>query len=86
MSGVFVTGTDTGVGKTVASCALLRALRVAGVRCAPMKPVAAGAQLKDGQWLNEDVEVLVAAADRPELDRHLVCPNQIGRASCRERV
>jgi dethiobiotin synthetase len=75
MSGIFVTGTDTGIGKTVASCALLRALRAAGVRSAPMKPVAAGARLHDGQWLNEDVEALVAAADRPELDRHLVCPN-----------
>jgi dethiobiotin synthetase len=75
MSGVFVTGTDTGVGKTVASCALLRALRVAGVRSAPMKPVAAGALLHEGRWLNEDVEALIAAADRPELDRHLVCPN-----------
>jgi len=75
MSGVFVTGTDTGIGKTVASCALLRALRAAGVPSAPMKPVAAGAQLHDGQWLNEDVEALVAAADRPDLDRHLVCPN-----------
>jgi dethiobiotin synthetase len=75
MSGVFVTGTDTGIGKTVASCALLRALRAAGVPSAPMKPVAAGARLHDGQWLNEDVEALIAAADRPDLDRHLVCPN-----------
>jgi dethiobiotin synthetase len=75
MSGVFVTGTDTSVGKTVASTAILRALRASGVRCAPMKPVAAGAQLQDGLWLNDDVEALIAAADRPELERHLVCPN-----------
>jgi dethiobiotin synthetase len=72
---VFVTGTDTGIGKTVASAALLRALRATGVRCAPMKPVAAGATLHDGLWLNKDVEALIAAADRPELERHLVCPN-----------
>ena len=75
MNGVFVTGTDTGIGKTVATAALLRALRATGVRCAPMKPVAAGARLQDGLWLNEDVEALIIAADRPELERHLVCPN-----------
>jgi dethiobiotin synthetase len=75
MKGVFITGTDTGVGKTVAASALLRALRAAGVRCVPMKPVAAGARLQDGQWLNEDVEALILAADRPELERHLVCPS-----------
>jgi dethiobiotin synthetase len=75
MSGVFVTGTDTGIGKTVACTALLGAMRAAGVRCVPMKPVAAGAELRDGLWVNEDVEALVAAADRPELERHLVCPN-----------
>jgi dethiobiotin synthetase len=38
----FVTGTDTGVGKTLVTAALLRALRGAGVRVAGMKPVAAG--------------------------------------------
>jgi len=75
MSGVFVTGTDTGIGKTVACSALLRAMRAAGVRCAPMKPVAAGAELREGAWVHEDVEALLAAADRPELERHLVCPN-----------
>jgi len=75
MSGVFITGTDTGVGKTVAASAVLRALRAAGIRCAPMKPVAAGAELRDGQWVYEVVEALVEAADRPELERHLVCPS-----------
>jgi dethiobiotin synthetase len=38
----FVTGTDTGVGKTRVSCALLHALRLQGRRCVGMKPVAAG--------------------------------------------
>jgi len=41
--GIFVTGTDTGVGKTLVSCALIHALRGRGLRVAPMKPVAAGA-------------------------------------------
>lgn len=40
--GVFVTGTDTGIGKTTCACALISALRTRGVKVAPMKPVAAG--------------------------------------------
>ena len=40
--GLFVTGTDTGVGKTVVGVALLRALVAAGRSAIGMKPVAAG--------------------------------------------
>ena len=40
--GFFVTGTDTGVGKTLVTAALLRRLRESGLRVAGMKPVAAG--------------------------------------------
>jgi dethiobiotin synthetase len=57
---VFVTGTDTGVGKTVVAVALLRALRGAGWRAVGMKPVAAG--VGDGSALNADVTALMDAA------------------------
>ena len=60
--GVFVTGTDTGVGKTLVACALLHALRARGLDVAPMKPVAAGAILRDGAWANEDTLALARAA------------------------
>jgi dethiobiotin synthetase len=60
--GVFVTGTDTGVGKTLAACALVHALRARGLRVAPMKPVAAGAVPHEGGWANEDTLALAAAA------------------------
>lgn len=40
----FVTGTDTGVGKTVVSCGLLHALGLCGLRVAGMKPVASGSR------------------------------------------
>lgn len=40
--GVFVSGTDTGVGKTVVACALVRALRARGVRVGAMKPLETG--------------------------------------------
>ena len=59
--GIFVTGTDTGVGTTIASCALLHALRLCGIDAMPMKPVAAGVGI-DG--LNEDTLALLAAAGK----------------------
>jgi dethiobiotin synthetase len=61
-SGLFVTGTDTGIGKTHASVALLQALRSAGRRVEGMKPVASGCEWIDGQWRNEDALALMAAA------------------------
>ena len=60
--GVFVTGTDTGVGKTLVSCALIHALKARGVDVAPMKPVAAGAAQVQGQWANSDSIALIEAA------------------------
>jgi dethiobiotin synthetase len=60
---VFVTGTDTGVGKTLASCALLHAWRARGHRVAGMKPLASGSEPIDGAWRNEDALALQAASD-----------------------
>lgn len=54
----FVTGTDTEVGKTAISCALLAAAAREGLRTAAVKPVAAGC---DGQGRNEDALQLMAA-------------------------
>ncbi|MCW7537178.1 dethiobiotin synthase [Aquabacterium sp. A7-Y] len=62
LRGCFVTGTDTEVGKTLASAALLQALAVRGLRSAGYKPVAAGVALREGRELNEDVEALRAAS------------------------
>lgn len=59
---VFVTGTDTEIGKTLVSAALLRGFSRAGLRAAAMKPVAAGAFERDGVWHNEDADQLDAAA------------------------
>ena len=63
----YVTGTDTGVGKSVASAALLHALRARGRRAVGMKPVASGCEPVDGAWRNEDALLLQAASDpRPD--------------------
>ncbi|BEV15830.1 dethiobiotin synthase [Herbaspirillum sp. DW155] len=60
---VFVTGTDTGVGKTRVACALIHLHAAQGLRVGGMKPVASGAFLQDGVWCNEDVQALQAAAN-----------------------
>ena len=59
----FVTGTDTEIGKTLVSCAILHTLVEAGVRACGMKPVAAGAVLRDGDWHNDDADSLIAAGN-----------------------
>jgi dethiobiotin synthetase len=60
--GFFVTGTDTGVGKTLVACALLHAFAARGWRAIGMKPVAAGASPISGELSNDDVEALMAAS------------------------
>ena len=61
--GFYVTGTDTGVGKTLAACALLHAFAARGLKVTGMKPVAAGAQFIGGAWMNDDVEQLLATSN-----------------------
>ena len=65
--GLFVTGTDTEVGKTVIGAGLLAGLNARGYRTAGMKPVASGAVSGEEGLRNEDAEALRAAAslERP---------------------
>lgn len=63
--GFFVVGTDTGIGKTRVAAALLHAYAGLGYRVVGMKPVAAGAELIDGHWVNEDVALLTTAGNTP---------------------
>jgi len=60
----FITGTDTEVGKTVVTCAMLRAFVAKGARAVAMKPVASGCLVNaDGGLDNEDVLAHAAAAN-----------------------
>lgn len=61
--GMFVTGTDTGIGKTLASCTLLHALRARGLRAVGMKPLASGCDDTPEGLRNEDALALQAASD-----------------------
>lgn len=71
--GLFVTGTDTDVGKTVVSAALLHALRNRGQKAVGMKPVASGCWLGEQGWRNADALALQTASD-PLPDYVLVNP------------
>lgn len=69
----FVTGTDTEIGKTLVSSALLQALTHAGLSNIRMKPIASGAEWRDGAWHNDDVDSLRDAAS-VKVAQELVCP------------
>jgi dethiobiotin synthetase len=62
-AGFFVTGTDTGVGKTLISSALVCAFAQMGFNAAGMKPISAGCRREGGRLLSEDVEQLRAASN-----------------------
>lgn len=64
--GIFVTGTNTEVGKTYVTALLARALRDSGLRVGVYKPVASGCIQRHGKLVSEDAETLWAAAGKPE--------------------
>jgi dethiobiotin synthetase len=64
--GVFVTGTDTGVGKTVVAAGLVAALRRARYDVGVMKPVATGGARRREGLVSRDAEFLAHVADAPE--------------------
>ena len=70
---VFITGTDTGIGKTFVSCALIKAIKHSGRTVEAMKPVASGSELQNQQWQNEDALALMQACGS-KVDYALVNP------------
>ena len=68
MSALFITGTDTGVGKTFVACALAAALRARGTRVAVLKPVETGVEREP----EDALRLRAAAGDPAPLDE--ICP------------
>jgi dethiobiotin synthetase len=60
---IFITGTDTGVGKTYIACKVIKHYIALGYKVVGMKPIAAGCDLVDGEWVNDDVLRLEAASN-----------------------
>lgn len=71
--GVFVTGTDTDVGKTLIACALLHAWRAAGKTAIGMKPVAAGCEIQAQSLICGDV-IMLRQASSVQAPNELVNP------------
>lgn len=71
--GYFITGTDTNVGKTWATIALMRYFKNRGESVAGMKPVASGCLMQDGRLKNEDALLIQANASLP-IDYDLINP------------
>lgn len=84
LHGIFVAGTDTGVGKTHISAALLHWSALQGWRSAGLKPVAAGTELVNGQPVNEDVQALRHAGS-VRLSETEVGPLQL-QAACAPQI
>ena len=61
--GYFITGTDTGIGKTIVSTLLIQHFIAQGEKVIGMKPIASGAQIVDGRLQNEDARALLTASN-----------------------
>lgn len=80
--GIFITGTDTGVGKTVISAGIALALKARGVKVGVMKPIATGCMGENGHLVSADAVYLFEAAENeyapltsPVRFRNPVAPN-----------
>jgi len=73
--GLFITGTDTGVGKTYVGALIARELRAAGLQVGVYKPVASGCRRENGKLISDDANALWEAAGKP-LSLEAVCPQR----------
>jgi len=71
MRGLLITGTDTGVGKTVIAAALVRVLRARGINVGIMKPFAAAKGIFSRKYRSEDTAILARAAHATDTDREM---------------
>jgi dethiobiotin synthetase len=74
-SGIFITGTDTGVGKTFFACGLAAVVRESGYKVGVMKPAETGCDLGDGKICPQDAWVLKEASGCA-LPLEQICPYQ----------
>ncbi len=80
--GIFITGTDTGVGKTLVAAGLALALRQRGIKVGVMKPIATGCYGMDSRLIAQDAVFLMEAAENefppltsPSRFRNPLAPN-----------
>jgi dethiobiotin synthetase len=85
LPGLFVTGTDTGVGKTYVAAMIIRALTAAGLRVGPYKPVASGCRWEQDQRISDDAIALWQASGCIG-DLETVCPQRFAAALAPHRA
>lgn len=73
----FITGTDTGVGKTYVAAGLIKAFRTMGLRVCPMKPVETGCRVRRGKLLPSDTRLLIRTSGVKE-DLEMINPYRYG--------
>ncbi len=80
--GIFITGTDTGVGKTIVTAGLLNLFRSNGVDAIPMKPVQTGCVLRNGVYKVPDLDFSISCAGLTftEEEYNLMSPYRYGPA------
>ncbi|GAB4295018.1 MAG: dethiobiotin synthase [Desulfuromonadia bacterium] len=66
--GIFITGTDTGVGKSIVAAVLATLLHHRGIRVGVMKPVSSGCRMAGGELLSDDAHLLASAIGEPVTD------------------
>lgn len=71
--GIFITGTDTGIGKTWFTVALMQALKKQGRNTLGMKPIASGAMMMGNKLINEDAGLILRHCSEP-MDYELINP------------
>ena len=69
MKQYFITGTDTEVGKTYVTCQLLQAAQKASLSAIGYKPIAAGCEQVDDEWVNEDALNIQKASSKIRADK-----------------
>jgi dethiobiotin synthetase len=74
--GIFITGTDTGVGKTFFACGLALLLRDLGLRVGVMKPAEAGCPEREGKLFPDDA-IRLKTASGSEIPLEKICPYQL---------
>jgi dethiobiotin synthetase len=74
--GIFITGTDTGVGKTIVTTVILSILRKAGIDAVPMKPVQTGCRRRSGKLVVPDLESILRLVGirTTNAEKELMCP------------
>jgi dethiobiotin synthetase len=74
--GIFIAGTDTGVGKTFFACGLAELLKQSGYKVGVMKPAETGCDQSDGKLMPQDALALKEASGC-EVPIEMICPYQL---------